>query len=105
MIQRYICAARPENCFLPSRHGKWVKYDDHAEQYASLEVQIKRQDLRERMQEKNASITKLEGLLGKGTCGKDEMNQLEGLDFCDCAWCVERSDLLDEPIPPVGQDG
>ena len=80
MIQRYICAVRSENCFLPSRHGKWVKYADHAEQYASLEVHIKRQDLSEWMQEKNAYIKKLEGLLGEGTCGNDEMNQLECQD-------------------------
>ena len=80
MIQRYRCSARPVNCFLPSHEGEWVKYDDHAEQYASLEVHIKRQDLSEWMQEKNAYIKKLEGLLGEGTCGNDEMNQLEGLD-------------------------
>jgi len=79
------------------------KLQEESERYVSLEHQIKRGDLREWMQEKNAHIKKLEGLLGEGTCGNDEMNEMEGLEFCDCQWCAERSELLGDPIPPVGE--
>lgn len=64
MIQRYRCSAvggvQAGKLFVPSHNGEWVKYEDHAERFADLEVQIKRQDLREWLQEKNAKMKALE---------------------------------------------